>query len=102
VAADCKPVRVRIQFFGMRGDPLGRGKTIFDAGWKFILGREAVVDRHRHASGLVGERAAWTVVRIESANDPSAAVEKYQHRKRTRSFGSIDSNRNLTGRAGNF
>jgi len=102
VAADCEPVRIDVEFLRVLGHPLGRGEAILDPGGKLVLGREPVVDRNGDASDLVGERAAWRVVRIEIADDPSAAMKENQHRERPTALRRIDANRNRTGRPGNL
>ena len=66
----------------MLGHPSGGRDRVFDGGWKFVLGREAVADRHKATSGHLCERSADAVMGFDTAGDHAAAVEEDEARQR--------------------
>ena len=59
----------------------GRGDGVIDRGGKFVLGREAIIDRDHDQLAFVGQLAAHHVMGIEIADHPAAAVKEHQARR---------------------
>ena len=87
VAGDADIV-VSAQLVRMRHDPLRGRDGIFNAGGKCMLGRQPVVHRHHHGHRAATDLAADVVVRVQVANDESAAVVGHG-RKRPVAFGPV-------------
>ena len=81
VAADHQPRRVDAELFGIAGDPFRRRDGVVDGGGKFVLGRQAIIDRDHDQLAFIGELAAHHVVGIEIADHPAAAVKEHQARR---------------------
>ena len=64
------------------GDPFCRGDRVIGGGGKFVLGREAVIDRDHDQRACIGELAADDVVGVEIADHPAAAMEEHQRRRK--------------------
>src|SRR6266513_2672701 len=75
VAGDGEARAVDIEFLAVCGDEGQRVVTVLQTRRKWELGREAIVDRHDHTTRTRGERARRRIVRVEIADDPTAAVE---------------------------
>ena len=82
VAADAQPRRVDAELSCIVGDPFRRGDDVLDAGGKFVLGREPVIDGNDNELTFVGQLTAHHVMGIEIADDPAAAMKEHQARRK--------------------
>src|SRR5207253_6189949 len=99
VAADGDAVGVDVERTRAVSDAFGGRVTIVRRGRKFVFGGEPVVDRHGDAAGAGSEITADDVVGLETANDPSAAVEVDQRAKGTAAGGAVNADGDFAGGA---
>jgi len=79
----------------MVADPPGRRDRILQPGWKRILRREPVVDRHNNGIHLLAELPARAVVRIQITKNPAATMKIDDRRMRPGTVRSIDPDRQI-------
>ena len=69
IAADREAARIDAEILRLPGDPAGRRMGVLDCRGKFVLGGEAISDRHDPAGAGVCEHAAETIVARDAAED---------------------------------
>src|SRR6516164_10491469 len=99
VAGDSKPHWVGAELGGMRRDPSRRMQTIVDAGWEFVLGREAIIDRSDDAPCTGAKIAAHPVVSFEATQHETAAVKEHQQWEWTHAMRRVNSDAQRSARA---
>ena len=102
VAADGDPGGVDAEIGRVARGPKGCRVRVLGRGRELVLGRQPVVDRHHHASRAVGDRATRRVVGVETADDPTPAVEVDERgeRRRGRVLRPVDAHGNRAFGAG--
>ena len=93
------PAGVPLQVGGVGRGPLGRPVAVLDPGGEGVFRRAPVVDGDDDAVGLVRQQPAGTLVGVQRATDPPAAVEEDDQRERPLAVGDVDPERHRAVRA---
>ena len=94
VSGDSETLAVCPERTCFRTRPAPRGFDVVERGGIDMLRRQAIVDGHDDCAQPVGENPAKLVMRVERADDPSAAVREQDQRQRCRQFRAVDAHRN--------
>ena len=71
VPTNRKALRIDAELRGVIGDIAGCCVRVLDSSGEGMFGSEPVVHSNHGAAGLVGERAAFAIVRVETCQSPS-------------------------------
>jgi hypothetical protein len=96
-------LRVASELARMIDRPAKCREAVVHRGWKFVLGRQSIVDAYDNGVGVLAVEARDGVVCVEIAQRPSAAVVvQHDGQRLTARFRSVETDPELAGGSGNL